>query len=200
MHFKYDRQSALCCNKSSSFKASHAAGVLGWRRKRSWEGECWHPYMLPERREGSEVKGWLKRGENQSSESVWLTACQSVFCGGVKRGTIALSPSLPSLSLFLSCLIRHSLSHPSSHYPILLNVSPNTLNISTLFTPSYLFLQSLSPPHPLIFFSSPSPSHSFRRDALTASHLGLLSDTPLILLFPNLHRKGKWCSSCTAFI
>lgn len=163
MHFKYDRQSALCCNKSSSFKASHAAGVLGWRRKRSWEGECWHPYMLPERREGSEVKGWLKRGENQSSESVWLTACQGVFCGGVKSCTIALS-SLTSFPLshsplFLSHLIHHSLSHPSSRCPILLNVSPNTPNISPLFTPSYL-LRSLSL-HNTLSFSLLSVARSF---------------------------------------
>lgn len=85
-----------------------------------------------EGREGRVVKCWLKRGENQSSKPVWLTACQGVFCGGVKNSTIAL-PRPPSLSVLPPphlCLIHHLPPHPSSHCRLLLNVSPSSASIS----------------------------------------------------------------------
>lgn len=107
--------------------------------------------------EGRKVKCWLKRGGNQSSEAAWLTACQGVFCGGVKNSTIALPrPSslflFPPLSLYL---IHHLPLHPSSHCCLLVNVSPNSPSAS-------LTVQSIVPPlplslvHPLIFLSGGS--------------------------------------------
>lgn len=107
-----------------------------------------------------------------------MTACQGVFCGGVKNSTIALPH--PSLSSFLSLfLVHHSLSHPSSHCPLLLNVS--------LLTP--LFLSSTLPNTPSHFLSPLLAHFPWRRDAFTASHLRLPADTPLILLCRNLQRK-----------
>lgn len=129
-----------------------------------------------------------------------MTACQGVFCGGVKNSTIAL-PRPPSLFLFPSlspCLIHHLPLHPSSHCRLLLNVSPNSPNISLTFHSIVPPLQ-LSLAHTLPF-SLPVRSLGFlRSDAFIAKHLRLQTDAPLILLFCNLQRGRKSCSTCVTF-
>lgn len=127
----------------------------GWRGDEGRESimlESGH--ILREKRNAKRNADWKKEKINQASP-VWLTACQGVFCGGVKNSAIALpcppSPfwfSLP-LSLFF---IHHLPPHPSSHCRLLLNVSPNSPNISLTFHSIVPPLQ-LSLANPPIFSS-----------------------------------------------
>lgn len=80
---------------------------------------------------------------NQAS-AAWLTACQGVFCRGVKNSAIALPCPPLSLLLFppppsfssITCLLTHH--HTVASF---LNVSPNSPNISLTF-------HSIVPPLP----------------------------------------------------
>lgn len=129
-----------------------------------------------------------------------MTACQGVFCGGVKNSTIAL-PRPPSLFLFPSLSL--SLSHPSLASPPIITLSSPPKCLTKL--PQYLSHFSLHcsssstiPRTPSHFLSQSLP-HSLHRDAFIASHLKLQTDTPLILLFCNLQRERKSCSTCVTF-
>lgn len=125
-----------------------------------------------EGREGRKVKCWLKRGENQSSKAVWLTACQGVFCGGVKSSTIALLRP-PYLFLFLPL----SLSDPSHASSPIITLSSPPKCLTKL--PQYLSHFSLhcssssTIPRTPSHFLSQSLSHFLHRNAFILSHLRL---------------------------
>lgn len=118
-----------------------------------------------EGREGRVVKCWLKRGENQSSKPVWLTACQGVFCGGVKNSTIAL-PRPPSLSVLPP---TPPLSHPSlASSPIITLSSPpkrltKLRQYLWLFRPLFLLFHYLSRNLPFSLLVVPSFSDGGQR-------------------------------------
>lgn len=83
--------------------------------------------------------------------------------------------------------IHHLPLHPSSHC-LLLNVSPDSPHLPVsllLFIPLFILFHYRSQPP---VSPSWSPAHFPSRDAFIGNHLKPLSDTPLILLFCNLHR------------
>lgn len=85
-----------------------------------------------------------KEEKINQARAAWLTACQGVFCRGVKNSAIALPCPPLSLLLFppppsfssITCLLTHH--HTVASF---LNVSPNSPNISLTF-------HSIVPPLP----------------------------------------------------
>lgn len=140
---------------------------------------------LKEKRNSKWNADW-KKGEKSIKQSVWLTACQGVFCGGVKNSTIALPrpPSLsapPHTSLATSPII--TLSSP----PKCLNKLPQTLFFDSIVPPQLSLVQ------PLISFSS-SRCLVFFSDTF-CSHLRLQNYTPLICMC-SLHWQRKSSLTC----
>lgn len=107
--------------------------------------------------------------------------------------SLSFSPPSPPL-----CLIHHLPPHPSSHCRRLLNVSPNSPSISDFSDHcSFPSTTSRATSHFLSWFFPHFPMVG--RDAFIAGHLRLPTDTPLILLFCNLQRERRSCSSHVTF-
>ena len=157
-----------------------------------------------------------------------MTACRAVFCGGVRLHTTAISLFF-FLTFFLPLSFAHSLNisrSPSLSTPSRFLSLPSIflpLIRQSFVIIRYYFTQSatlpppppcITPPHHLFSFCpaphSSLPTSSFvpaisgsslaeERSALTARHLRLLTDVPLILLLRNLQREGRRSCHCAVF-
>lgn len=156
-------------------------------------------HILKEERDAKWNADWKEEKINQASLSDWQLA--KVFSVEVSRTAQLLSPVLPFSFWFPLSL---PLSHPSLASSPIITLSSPPKCLTKL--PQYLSHFSLHcsssstiPRIPSHFLSWLLP-HFLSRDAFIASHLRLQTDTPLILLFCNLQRERKSCSTCVTFI
>lgn len=122
------------------------------------KAERWHQGTFWRKR-GTQSEMLIEKRRKSIKRASLIDSLPRCFLWRCQRTAQLLSPVLPlsfcfPLSLSL-CLIHHLPPHPSSHCRLLLNVSPNSPNISLTFHSIVPPLQ-LSLAHPPIF----SPSRS----------------------------------------
>lgn len=130
----------------------------GGSTKEGRKGERWHQGTFWRKR-GTQSEMLIEKKRKSIKRGCLIDSLPRCFLWRCQRTAQLLSPVLPCSFCFpLSpslCLIHHLPPHPSSHCRLLLNVSPNSPNISLTFH-SIVPPPQLSLAHPPIFSLCPS--------------------------------------------